>query len=92
MPVSPVDSTNGNPQDCGVEIDDAAVSLIAQNSYNSIFQNEYPSYYSQELGFANIFKGDSGFGTINSPDDTKSQVEEYLEILKLGWNLEKGKG
>lgn len=91
--VSPEDSTsNGNPQDCGAEIDDAVVSLIAQNLYNSSFQCDYPSYYDPEMGLANIFKGDSSFGTINSLNDLKSQVEEYLEILNLGWNLEKGKG
>ncbi|CAG8486126.1 hypothetical protein RhiirA5_356507 [Rhizophagus irregularis] len=83
--VSPEDSTsNGNPQDCGAEIDDAVVSLIAQNLYNSSFQCDYPSYYDPEMGLANIFKGDSSFGTINSLNDLKSQVEEYLEILNLG--------
>jgi hypothetical protein len=78
-PEDPTPATYGN---CG-EIDDASIPLIAQSSYNSIFQNEHPSYYTHEIAITNIFRGDSNFGTINNPDVLKSQIEEYLYTLKL---------
>ncbi|GBB86806.1 hypothetical protein RclHR1_13230002 [Rhizophagus clarus] len=83
-PTSPAGHITLLHNNCGDVIDDAAISLIVQSSYNSVFRDEHPKYFSREMELASIFKGDSNFGTFDSTGVLKGEVEEYLEILKLG--------